>query len=156
MQPHIREALDPDHVVAAGWLQSEAAALPPGALLQPIQILIAELQYRVQSEGGKSLVMILGEDPVALGQYSAVRPGEVHLCRLIVSPGLRRQGYGKALCGELMAMAVAHTGARFVTARVARDHIAGRNLCSAFGFQAVTAESDSKSLFLRRMHRPGR
>ena len=154
MNPNLREAQDSDYVAVANWIQSEALPVHQGALKMPLPILIAELQYRVQAEGGKSFGMILGEDLVAFGQYSVPSPGEAHLIRVIVNPPFRRKGYGSALCAGLIAVAVADTGTRVVTVRVDRDNIAGRNLCSLFGFQAVSAKCDAQTLFLRRMHRP--
>lgn len=156
MKPHLREAQGPDYVAVANWIHAEASSLPQAALKMPLPMLIAELEHRVQAEGGKSFGMCLGEDLIAFGQYSVPRPGEVHFVRLFVGPDRRRKGYGSTLCAELIAVAAAHAGARVFTMRVDRDNIAGRNLCSSFGFQAVSAESDAKTLFLRRMHRTAR
>jgi len=153
MKPQLREAQGVDYVAVAGWIYADASTVHNAALKIPLPILIAELQYRIQAEGGKSFGMLLGEDLIAFGQYSVPSPGEVHFVRLIVSPGFRRKGYGRSLCTELIEHAVADTGARVHTMRVDRDNIAGRNLCASFGFQVVSAESDTKTLFLRRMHR---
>lgn len=153
MKPYLREAQSVDYVAVADWIHAEASALDEAALKMPLPILIAELQYRVQAEGGKSFGMTLGEDLIAFGQYSVPGPGEVRFVRLIVSAESRRKGYGRTLCSELIDLAVAYTGARVHTIQVGRDNIAGRNLCSSFGFQEVSAQSDAKTLFLRRMHR---
>jgi ribosomal protein S18 acetylase RimI-like enzyme len=83
------------------------------------------------------------------GQHWVLQPGAVHLGRIIVAPGARGKGLGRALCQQLISAALKSTGATSVTLRAFRDNPVAVGLYCSLGFTEVAAESTGDVLFMR-------
>ena len=151
MNSTLREAQSSDYAAIAGWLPDASTTLRWAGPTVHFPFTPAELEVQVQVAGGVSYVLVNNLDSVAFGQFWILAPGAVHLGRLIVGPGHRSRGFGRALCSQLITVAVGITGARGVSLRVNRDNLVARNLYSSLEFQEVPAESDDQVLFLKRM-----
>lgn len=67
----------------------------------------------------------------------------------MIAPQARGQGWGKVLLQQLIAQALAATGANSVTLRVYRDNTAAFTLYAGLGFQPEETQSGDEVLFMR-------
>ncbi len=109
----------------------------------PSLLLLPDKQGQSYCLAGKSGNLL------GFGQYWIIKPGAVHLARIIISPGVRGQGFGRLLCELLMARAIQATCATEVTLHVFRDNAAACSLYSSLGFLAVEADCSKEVLFMR-------
>jgi ribosomal protein S18 acetylase RimI-like enzyme len=138
-----------DYEALASWVPTaEACARWAGAQLQ--YPFTPEQLPALLEVPGKSFVLTREDrKPVAFGQYRTVSADTVHLCRIIVSPAWRGHGYGKQLCQQLIAQALADTGASMVTLRVYRDNAVAQSLYHKLGFKPVELRSDVEVIGMR-------
>jgi GNAT superfamily N-acetyltransferase len=121
----------------------------------PFPFTAADLPRLLAGAGGHSYCLAEGTaSPLGFGQHWVLRPGAVHLGRIIIAPAVRGRGFGRLLCQLLFAQAIEATGATEVTLRVFRNSTAALSLYSSLGFSAVEAESSQEVLFLRRDANP--
>ena len=138
-----------DYEVIASWITDSGTcqrwagprvSFPFSANDLPTRLLHPGIESYCLSDG---LVATYG-----FGQFWVVTPGAVHLGRLIISPELRGQGFGRKLCQQLMKKAVQRTGARKITLRVYRDNTPAVALYLNLGFVPVRSESTDEILFM--------
>jgi ribosomal protein S18 acetylase RimI-like enzyme len=104
---------------------------------------------------GQSFCLAEGSaNPLGFGQYWIIKRGAVHLARIIISPAVRGQGFGRLLCQLLITRAIQATGALEVTLAVFRDNVAALSLYSSLGFSAVKAEGSENVLIMRAEANP--
>ena len=82
------------------------------------------------------------------GQILLRDNGRVHLARLIVDPGLRRQGLGRLLCHQLMKTAKRFAVREF-TLNVYMDNRAALALYRSLGFKARKRQDREDVLYMR-------
>ena len=140
-RPHAREATPADLVAAAAWVTTAAEcerwAGPDITFPVEQDALMREAEFGA----GRNVALEDGEGLVAFGQALPRAGGRMHLARVIVRPGARGRGVGRALVEALLARA-RESSASLVTLNVYRDNAAAIGLYEAFGF--------------RRPQRPGR
>ena len=144
-----------DYEVIASWVPDAGSCLRWAGPRVPFPFTAAELPRLLTMAGGRSYCLAEGAaSPLGFGQHWVLRPGAVHLGRIIISPAARGRGLGRLLCQLLVAQAIAATGAAEMTLRVFRSNTAALSLYSSLGFSAVEAESSQDVLFMRRAANP--
>ncbi len=94
----------------------------------------------IGADGGNTFVLFDAEGNTAgFGQVLLRAPGTVHLGRIIVSPALRGQGVGRALVGQLIAVALERHHPEQITLNVYTYNTPALELYRSLGF-TVTAE----------------
>ncbi|XBS68840.1 GNAT family N-acetyltransferase [Acerihabitans sp. KWT182] len=83
------------------------------------------------------------QDPVGFGQCVTKDPGVRHLARIIVRPAARGNGFGRALCEQLMAEAVQKGDVNRITLNVYPDNHNAVALYRALGF--IPAEKQPRA-----------
>lgn len=155
MSPAIRTPEPADYEVIASWVPDAESCLRWAGPRVKFPFTAVELPRLLGMAGGQSYCLAEGSaSPLGFGQHWVLKPGAVHLGRIIVSPTARGQGLGRLLCQLLVAQAIAATGATEVTLRVFRNNTTALSLYWSLGFSAVAAESSEDVLFMRREANP--
>lgn len=150
----LRDARSDDYPVLAGWLPDADSAWCWSGTELRFPLKPAALEYLIEVPDGGSHVLAQADDaPIAFGQFWPTQAGVVQLGRLIVAPGLRRQGLGRRLALQLIEAAVATGGARAITLQVPPNEVPARNLFTHLGFQWVPGESTPDLMFMRYLAR---
>lgn len=155
MSARLRLPEPADYEVIASWVPDPEACLWWAGPRVPFPFSAAELPRLLAVSDEQSYC--LAEEtrsPLGFGQHWVLRPGAVHLGRIIVSPAARGQGLGRLLCELLLTQALGATGAREATLRVFRRNTAAPALYSSLGFARVEAESSPEVLFMRKEANP--
>ena len=129
-----RSAVSDDLAVVAAWVGSQRECelwagprvhfpIRPSALAEQIEMAQA-VNVALDDEQGLA----------AFGQVLPRGPGRAHLARVIVRPGARRSGFGRALVEALLVRAEA-AGVTLVTLNVFSDNAAATRLYSGLGFR---------------------
>ena len=140
-----------DYEVIASWVPDAESCLRWAGPRVRFPFSAAELPRLLAVADGQSYCLAeRAASPLGFGQHWVLKPGGVHLGRIIVSPTARGRGLGRLLCQLLVAQAIAVTGATGVTLRVFRNNAAALSLYSSLGFSAVEAESSQDVLFMQR------
>ena len=89
-------------------------------------------------DGGDAVILLAGEEPCGIAvlrfRLSIWRAGlECYLAELYISPERRRQGIGRALMREAMAVA-RRRGADYMDLGTSEDDVAARALYESLGF----------------------
>ena len=71
-----------------------------------------------------------------------------------MSPEARGQGFGRALCRQLISRAVEVADANALTLMVYRDNVVALGLYQSLGFVPVDSRSTVESLFMRMIPAP--
>lgn len=147
----LRDPVENDYAAIASWVPDAAACARWAGPHVPYPFTVKKLRDLLRMPQGRSRVLgqVDVRQPLGFGQYWVRCQGEVHLGRIIVSPGQRGRGLGKQMCRLLMQEAVAQSGADAVTLRVYRDNPAARSVYAALGFRSVETASDTDVLFMR-------
>ncbi len=98
---------------------------------------------------------------VAYGELVGKQGGEGILCRVIVEPDLRRQGYGKAFCTELLSIAFKKFRYRHLTLNAFHFNTPAIRCYKSLGFRQVAFrpkarrfQNESWDLVILRKDRP--
>lgn len=150
MNSSLRSARSEDYAVIVSWIPDAFACLRWAGPRLQFPFTSEELSARLAPPNGDSWSLV-GDSGIlqGFGQHWTLHPGAVHLGRIIVAPQFRGQGLGRVLCCQLIANAVAATGASAVTLRVFRDNQAAMALYESFGFSPVVAECTEDAMFMR-------
>lgn len=153
MSPYkLRAPASGDYLAIAGWIPDARAAQRWAGPQLPFPFPAAELPALLaMPDGGKSSYCLVDACGAlgGFGQHWVITPGAVHLGRIIVSPDMRGQGVGLALCEQLIAAALQATGAGKITLRVYRDNLAALRLYRSLGFVEDPATSTSDVLAMQ-------
>lgn len=161
--PPLFPAQTGDYAVLPGWIPDASACARWAGPLLHFPLNPATLEKDLAVGGSTSYFLRNADDgpdaaasperPPSLllgfGQHRIITPGAVHLGRILIAPGARGNGLGRVLCSQLIARAVAATGAAHVTLRVYRDNPAALALYQRLGFETIAAESDETVFFMR-------
>ena len=148
----LRPPTSEDYQAIAAWIPDARAAQRWAGPQLPFPFSAAEIpSLLAMPDGAKpSYCLVNGAGELAgFGQHWVVQPGAVHLGRLIVSPAMRGQGMGRALCEHLIAAALEATQANVVTLRVYRDNPAAIHLYQSLGFTVDPGEPSGEVLAMR-------
>jgi len=137
------------------WWGAPALEFPPDP---------ARVWQAIHGAAGDCYVLADPEGTVlGFGQAQATAPGTVHLNRIIVAPGSRGRGVGRALCLLLME----RTAPAHWTLKVFQENLRAAGLFRSLGFQESPGESRGNLLamhcdrvplpgiFRHRPHPPG-
>jgi ribosomal protein S18 acetylase RimI-like enzyme len=145
-----------DYEVIASWVPDAESCLRWAGPRVVFLFTAADLPGLLAVSAGRSYCLTERTAiPLGFGQHWVLRPGAVHLGRIIIAPAVRGRGFGRLLCQLLLAQAIEATGAAEVTLRVDRNNTVALSLYSRLGFSAVEAESSQRALFMRREANPG-
>ncbi|MDI3331888.1 MAG: GNAT family N-acetyltransferase [Micrococcus sp.] len=117
----------------ASWVTSEADVLTFAGPSLTYPFTAAEF---FESTAGRreSFVLRAGSAAVATGALEDRRPGEVRIGRVLVDPGQRGQGLGRAMMQLLIKRAAARPGVRRLTLGVFEGNRPARVLYESLGF----------------------
>jgi RimJ/RimL family protein N-acetyltransferase len=151
-RPRLRAPTSADYQAIAAWIPDAQAAHRWAGPLLPFPFSAAELPALLaMPDGGKSSYCL--EDGAGalrgFGQHWVIHPGAVHLGRIIVAPGMRGTGMGRALCELLISAALEATRARTVTLRVYRDNLPAVRLYQSLGFSEYDTAPGSEVLAMQ-------
>jgi [ribosomal protein S18]-alanine N-acetyltransferase len=139
-----------DYVHLASWIPDAAACRRWAGARVPFPFSAAELPKLLALADGASYCLGgSGDEPLGFGQYEPRADHSVHLMRIIVSPVRRGAGLGRELCSQLIARALAATGAASVTLNVYRDNKAAVSLYEHLGFRPDPSRSSDDVVFMR-------
>lgn len=142
----LRPSHPSDFLVLSAWIPDAAACMRWAGPRMPFPFTPEDLEGLLEARERPSHGLWEDDETlVAFGQYWALTPGRVHLGRIIVAPGARGRGFGRALCQQLMAEAVQATDAKTITLRVYRDNTVAQRLYAGLGFTPVAAESNEET-----------
>lgn len=148
----LRPAAAADYAYIAEWAPDAAQCRLFSGSADYFPYDTARLPEQLDFPGSRSFVLLYRGDAAAFGQYwTGALAGEIHLGRLLVSPGRRGLGLGEALCRLLMKQALADvpdTGA--FTLRVFAENTVAAGLYRKLGFEEDRARSRGDLLFLRK------
>jgi [ribosomal protein S18]-alanine N-acetyltransferase len=149
MSTSLRAALPPDYEAIAAWVTDAAACKRWAGSRVAFPFAASELPALLAVAGAASYVLTNGNHaPCGFGQHWPHRSGAAHLGRIIVSPALRGNGYGRELVAALKARALQVSGASTVSLNVYRDNVVALNLYKSLGFVPIESESTPEALFM--------
>jgi len=140
-----RIAVPADLGVVASWIasQRECALWAGPSVRFPLEL--SALPDQIGMAGAINVALEDDQGLAAFGQALPRPPGCAHLARVIVRPGARRRGLGRALVEALLARAEV-AGLSPVTLNVYRDNAAAAALYAELGFRCVERpDGDSAS-----------
>jgi RimJ/RimL family protein N-acetyltransferase len=138
-----------DYSTLASWVPDAQACLVWAGPLIPFPISVELLDQQLAVASGRSYFLTDANDgPVGFGQHWVLKPGSVHLGRIIVAPTHRGKGVGRSLCTQLVLHAKAFSGASTVTLRVFRANLPAHRMYESLGFSAIEEASDDELLFM--------
>jgi [ribosomal protein S18]-alanine N-acetyltransferase len=129
-----RSAASDDLAVVAAWVGSQRECELWAGPRVPFPLQPSALAAQIEMADAVNVALDDGEGLVAFGQVLPRGPGRAHIARVIVRPGVRRRGLGRALVEALLARAEA-AGFTLVTLNVFSDNAAATRLYSGLGFR---------------------
>ncbi|NDP41071.1 MAG: GNAT family N-acetyltransferase [Rhodoferax sp.] len=154
MNVSLRTPIASDFVAIASWIPDAAAGLRWAGPRLPFPFAASDLSVLLAVPGGGEASYSLIDDsskPCGFGQHWVLRPGAVHLGRIIVAPDARGCGLGRVLCQQLISAALHATSETAVTLRAYRDNTVAVRLYSTLGFIEVAEESTDDVLFMKML-----
>jgi ribosomal-protein-alanine N-acetyltransferase len=148
----LRDPVASDYATLTTWIKDAAACARWAGPKLPFPLDRLTLAERLQAPGAISYSMSHGDDNfVGFGQCWPRTDDDraMHLGRVIVAPGSRRQGFGRALCVLLAQAAIAAIDVKTVSLRVYRDNLSALNIYTSLGFASVADASDDEILFMQ-------
>ena len=149
-QYEVRPATRDDLRTVAGWVDSAQACSRWAGARVAFPIDLASLPEAIEFAAAESFALECDGTLCAFGQVVPKPGGRRHLARLIVVPGARRAGHGRALASHLVRAALAHVPP-VVSLNVAADNAAAIGLYHSLGFREAERprdEAPSPSLYL--------
>jgi RimJ/RimL family protein N-acetyltransferase len=150
---HLRSPVAGDYHTLASWIpdaQTCARWAGPRLAYPFAADALPQLLDLPGTEVASFCLSSIGSDMLGFCQFWQPAAGTIHLGRIIVSPAMRGQGLGKALCALLVRQAHQLSGIQKITLRVYRDNPAAQQVYTALGFAPVEALSSGELLFMER------
>lgn len=130
---HLETADQADVHRIASWVTSETDVLTFAGPSLTYPFTAAEF-FKSTAGRRESFVLRAGSAAVATGALEDRRPGEVRIGRVLVDPGQRGQGLGRAMMQLLINRAAARPGVRHLTLGVFEGNRPARALYESLGF----------------------
>ena len=157
MNPTLRKPEPLDYEAIASWVPDAQSCFWWAGPRMKFPFTAAVLPSLLTFVGAQGQSYCLAEgtvSPLGFGQHWVVKPGAVHLARIIIAPSARGRGIGRLFFRLLAAQAIQATGAEEVTLRVYRQNAVALSLYSSLGFSTDQAESTEEILFMRAEAKP--
>ncbi len=129
-----RSAAPDDLAVVAAWVGSQRECELWAGPRVPFPLQPSALAAQIEMADAVNVALDDEQGLAAFGQALHRGQGRAHLARVIVRPGVRRRGLGRALVEALLAHAEA-AGLTLVTLYVFSDNAAAIRLYSGLGFR---------------------
>jgi ribosomal protein S18 acetylase RimI-like enzyme len=123
-----------DLAVVATWVGSQRECELWAGPRVPFPLQPSALAAQIEMADALNVALDDEQGLAAFGQALPRGPGRAHLARVIVRPGVRGRGFGRALVEALLARAEA-AGLTLVTLNVFSDNAAATGLYSGLGFR---------------------
>ena len=145
----LRRPIEADYEAVASWIPDSKSCARWAGPRVPFPFFAPELPTLLAVPDSESYCLSDGDSPaLGFGQLWLRDGDAVRLMRIIVSPAVRGQGFGRELCRQLIARAVDVVGASAVTLAVYRDNVPALSLYRSLGFMPVDARSTDESIFM--------
>lgn len=137
----VRRATADDLAVVASWIGSSRECADWAGWRVSFPIDMASLPNAIEFQHGNAFAVEDRRGLAAFGQLIEKSKDRVHLARLIVDPGRRRQGHGELLVHELLTRA-RRSGFARASLNVSEENAPGLLLYRKAGFRRAERPAD--------------
>ncbi len=145
----LRTTTDSDLLVVTTWLDGEEATRLWGGPAIRFPHGLESLKEDIQFSRNDTVSLVDARAQLlGVGQLVETSPGQIHLARLIISPGRRGEGLGRTLCRRMIQRGIERFEARSFSLHVYRRNHAARSLYESLHFKPASTPASSEETLL--------